>query len=76
MSEIEIWIERLNKGNWTDVKIKPPKVGEKVVVLMQCGRVEVAKISGSGTWYDWQIAFEYGFVTHWMPHENIILDWI
>jgi hypothetical protein len=74
MTSIEIWIERLEKGHWIDWRLKYPKIAENVIVLLQDGSIRIAHISGSNSWYDWQIAFEYD-VTHWMPLENAKLGW-
>jgi hypothetical protein len=72
MTTIEIWMERLRKGNWIDPKIKPPIVGKKYIVLSQEGVVNVASISNSNTWYDWQIAFEYDTITHYIECEQVM----
>jgi hypothetical protein len=74
MTGIEIWNQRLKKGHWTDVQVQLPPVGKNVVILQQEGEINIGRISNSNTWYDWQIAIEYGHVTHWQPKENIEKD--
>jgi len=75
MTGIEVWNERLKKGDWTPVQAHLPRVGDKVIILQQEGEINIATISNSNTWYDWQIAFEYGYVTHWMPASSVTKDW-
>jgi len=75
MTKTEIWIERLKKGYWIDCKIRMPKPGRKVTILNQDGEIKIASCSNSNTWYDFQIAFEYNFVTHWMSLDATKKDW-
>lgn len=74
MTGIEIWNRRLKKGHWTSVAKSLPDVGVNVVILQQEGEVNIARVSNSNTWYDWQIAIEYGHVTHWMHTDSVHLD--
>ena len=55
---------------WISVKGRPPKVGQKVLILSRYGHVSDAKFERymDKCYFDpWGYELSDGYVTHWMP---------
>ncbi len=63
-------IEALEGPKWIRCKDRPPKIGEKVLILSRYGHISDAKFEHyMGEFYFDPFGYELndGYVTHWMP---------